>query len=158
MATDEDIHFMREALKEALKAESKEEVPVGAVVVVDGKIVARGHNLKENNLDPTAHAEILAIRKAARRLENWRLKGAALYVTLEPCIMCVGAMVQARIWRVVFATKDPKAGACGSVYNIPADYRLNHRIVVEEGILREEGEALLKEFFRNLRRQTEETR
>ncbi len=158
MATDEDIHFMREALKEALRAESKEEVPVGAVVVVDGRVVARGHNLKEKSLDPTAHAEVLAIRKAAKRLKNWRLKEAALYVTLEPCIMCVGAMVQARVGRVVFATKDPKAGACGSVYHIPADNRLNHRIVVEEGILREEGEALLKEFFKRLRRQTEETR
>ncbi len=153
MATTEDIGFMREALKEAKKAESKEEVPVGAVVVVDGKIVGRGHNLKEKSHDPTSHAEIVAIKKAARRLKNWRLKGATLYVTLEPCIMCVGAMVQARVERLVFATRDPKAGACGSVYDIPADNKLNHRIVVEEGILREEGEALLKGFFKRLRTQ-----
>jgi len=148
-----EIHkiFMAAALKEAEKAAGKGEVPVGAVVVKGGAVVARGHNTKESSLDPTAHAEVLAIRRAAGKLKNWRLEGTTLYVTLEPCLMCMGALLQARVERLVFSSFDPKAGACGSVYDVSADLRLNHRIKVESGIMKEESGALLKEFFAKLR-------
>lgn len=147
-----DMEFMAEALREARKAEKKGEVPVGAVVVHKGAIVARGHNVKETGVDPTAHAEIVALRKASRKLNAWRLSGTTLYVTLEPCIMCMGAMVQARVERLVFACFDPKAGACGSLYDISADKRLNHRIKVTSGVGETEAGELLKGFFSKLRK------
>jgi tRNA(adenine34) deaminase len=147
-----DIGFMAEALKEARKAEKKGEVPVGAVVVHKGAAVARGHNTKETAGDPTAHAELVALKKASRRVGAWRLKGATLYVTLEPCIMCMGAMVQARISRLVFACYDPKGGACGSLYDISKDKRLNHRIKVTSGVSEAEAGELLKGFFSKLRK------
>lgn len=142
---------MAEALKEAKKALSKAEVPVGAVIVRDNRIIARGHNWKEAGSDPTRHAEIAAIKAAAKKLKSWRVSDSTLYVTLEPCLMCMGAMIQARIPRLVFAAFDPKAGACGSIYDVSNDRRLNHRIHVTTGVGSAESEELLKDFFRKLR-------
>lgn len=142
---------MAEAVREAEKALEKDEVPVGAVVAVGGEIVSRGHNTKETSHDPTAHAEMAAIRGASRELGAWRLARSTLYVTLEPCIMCMGAIVQARVPRLVFGAMDPKAGACGSLYDISADARLNHRVEVTTGVMEEEASVLLKEFFKRLR-------
>jgi tRNA(adenine34) deaminase len=153
-----DIGFMAEALKEARKAEKKDEVPIGAVVVRKGAVVARGHNTKETACDPTAHAELVALKKASRRLGAWRLKGATLYVTLEPCIMCMGAMVQARLDRLVFACYDAKAGACGSLYDISKDKRLNHRIKVTSKVSEAEAGELLKGFFSKLRGKKKKSR
>ena len=147
----DDIHFMEEAIKEAKKAFEKDEPPVGAVIVKDGDIIARGHNLRESLQDPTAHAEMLAIRAAAAKLGRWRLSDCVLYVTLEPCIMCAGAMILARLERLVYGANDPKAGAVGSLMNLVSDERLNHRIEVTSGILAAESGALLREFF-SLRR------
>lgn len=144
---------MREAMKEAQKAADKQEVPIGAVIVKDNKIIARGHNLKETASDAAAHAEMIAIRKACRKLENWRLLNSTIYVTLEPCLMCMGALIQARISRLVFSCYDPKAGACGSLYDVSNDKRLNHRIEVTAGIMAGECEKNLKDFFRKLRGQ-----
>ena len=146
-----DEHFMRLALSEAKLAPRKREVPIGAVLVYEGEVLARAHNLKENLNDPTAHAEMLVIKDAARKLGRWRLTGAQLYVTMEPCSMCAGAIVQARISRLVFGVQDPKAGACGSVFNIAQDPRLNHRVQMTQGILEEEIQALLQGFFARLR-------
>lgn len=142
---------MSAALKEAGKAASRGEVPVGAVIVHDGAIVASAHNSKESSHDPTAHAEIIALRKAAKRFKNWRLRGSTMYVTLEPCLMCMGAMVQARVERLVFACLDPKAGACGSLYDVSKDERLNHRIQVTGGVMEGEAAGQLREFFSKLR-------
>jgi tRNA(adenine34) deaminase len=139
---------MREALALAREAGERGEVPVGAVVVVDGRIVGRGANARESARDPTAHAELLAIQDAARTLGRWRLSGATLVVTLEPCAMCAGAMVLARIDRLVFGASDPKAGAAGSLMDLTADPRLNHRFPVERGVLAEEAGDLLRTFFR----------
>jgi tRNA(adenine34) deaminase len=147
-----DEKWMRAALREAAKAASRGEVPVGAVVVHDGKIVGRGFNQVEGKRDALAHAEIMALHRAARKLGRWRLTGCTLYATLEPCAMCAGALMQARIGRLVFACRDPKFGACGSVFDIPGEKRLNHRVEVEEGILAEESRALLKDFFRSKRK------
>ncbi|MBI5328918.1 MAG: tRNA adenosine(34) deaminase TadA [Deltaproteobacteria bacterium] len=147
-----DAYFMIEALKEAQKAVKKGEVPIGAVIVCDDKIIARGHNLKESAADPTSHAEIIAIRKASKKLGKWRLLNATIYVTLEPCLMCMGALIQARVSRLVFGSYDPKAGACGSVYDVSNDKRLNHRIAVTTGVMAGECEKILKDFFRDLRR------
>lgn len=144
---------MEAALEEARKAMAMGEVPVGAVVVKDGQILGRGHNLTESSKDPTAHAEMIAIREAAAVLGGWRLMGCTLYVTVEPCAMCAGALVWSRMEKLTIGTMDPKSGACGSIYNIPADNRLNHQVQVETGILREECEGLMKEFFRKLRNQ-----
>ena len=138
---------MREALAEAEQALAHGDVPVGAVVVRDGVIVGRGHNRKETDGDPTAHAEMIAITQAAAALETWRLEETTLYVTLEPCLMCAGAIVNARIPRVVFGAKDPKAGACGSLYQVGLDARLNHRFEVEGGVLEKECAAILQRFF-----------
>jgi tRNA(adenine34) deaminase len=138
---------MRAALREAEEAARKDEVPVGAVVVHGGRIIGRGHNQREMLKDPTAHAEMIAITQAAAALEGWRLEGATLYVTLEPCLMCAGAIVNARIARVVFGALDPKAGACGSLYQVGLDPRLNHRFEVTGGVLAAECAALLQEFF-----------
>lgn len=146
-----DTLFMREALKEAKKALKKGEVPIGAVLVFGGKVISRGHNEREIKHDPSAHAELIAIRKASRKLETWRLTRATLYVTLEPCLMCIGAIVLARIERLVFGAFDPKAGAVGSLYDISKDKRLNHRIEVTTGVVGEESGRLLKDFFSNLR-------
>ncbi len=142
---------MKEALAEARKAFQKGEVPVGAVVVYKGKIIGRGHNLREKKSDPTAHAEIIAIKKAARHLGTWRLTGTTIYVTIEPCPMCAGAMVNARVQILVFGTPDPKAGAAGTLMNILQDERLNHRVEVSSGVLAEECRSLIQGFFRGLR-------
>jgi tRNA(adenine34) deaminase len=139
---------MREALALARGAGERGEVPVGAVAVLDGRIVGRGANARESARDPTAHAELLAIQDAARTLGRWRLAGTTLVVTLEPCAMCAGAMVLARIDRLVFGASDPKAGAAGSLLDLPADQRLNHRFPVERGVLAEESAELLRAFFR----------
>jgi tRNA(adenine34) deaminase len=139
---------MREALALARQAAERGEVPVGAVAVCDGRVVGRGANARESARDPTAHAELLALQEAARTLGRWRLTGTTLVVTLEPCAMCAGAMVLARIDRLVFAASDPKAGAVGSLMDLSADARLNHRFPVERGLLAEEAGALLREFFR----------
>lgn len=147
----EDEPFMREALSLAEQAALRGEVPVGAVLVLDGEIIGRGQNRPISSNDPTAHAEILAMRRAAEKLGNYRLTGATLYVTLEPCAMCMGAAVYARIERVVFGALDPKSGACGSVYSIGIDGRLNHRPRVTAGVLGEDAQRLLKEFFRSRR-------
>ncbi len=143
---------MREALLEARLALAAGDVPIGAVVVMDGAIVARGHNEREARSDPTAHAEALALREAARKTGSWRLEGATLVVTLEPCPMCAGAAVAARVERVVFGAPDPKAGACGSLYNICADPRLNHEAEVVPGVLGEECGEMLRSFFAKRRK------
>lgn len=148
---EEDIRFMQLALREAEKAAEEGEIPVGAIVVADGKVIARGRNKREAWKDPTAHAEIIALKKAAKMLGRWRLSGVTLYVTVEPCPMCAGAMVLARIERLVYSCTDPKTGACETLYNIPQDNRLNHRVKVTTGVLEKEGQALLKVFFRKLR-------
>ena len=142
---------MEEALKEAQKAARKGEVPVGALIVSGGKVVGRGHNRRETGSDPTLHAEMIAIRSAAKRLGGWRLSGATLYVTLEPCLMCMGAILQSRLHTVVFAAFDPKAGACCSVYDVSNDKRLNHRVHVVSEVMAAEAGALLKDFFTSLR-------
>ena len=144
--------FMKEALIEARKAYDLGEIPIGAVVVRDGQVIARGHNLTETTKDPTAHAEMIAIREAARVLGGWRLVGCSIYVTVEPCSMCTGAMIWSRIENLYIGTMDPKAGACGSVFNIAEEDRLNHRINVERGILGEECSSIMKEFFKELRK------
>src|SRR5216684_7187099 len=143
-----DATWMAEALVEARKAGSEGEVPIGAVVVFEDRIVGRGRNARERLRDPTAHAEILALREAARALDRWRLTGATIYATLEPCPMCAGALVNARIDRLVYAVADPKAGAAGTLFDVPRDPRLNHRVRVDTGVLAEECSALLKDFFR----------
>lgn len=151
MAQLEDEYLMGLALAEALKAKGIGEVPIGAIVEKDGNVISCAHNLCEASSDPTAHAEILAIREAAKKLGNWRLTGATLYVTIEPCAMCIGAIVLARIKRVVFGVRDPKAGAVLSIYNIGLDKKLNHFVEVKEGILTDECANLLRGFFKNIR-------
>ena len=143
---------MKEALKEAEKAAAIGEVPIGAVVVKDGIIIGRGHNKTETAKDPTAHAEMEAIRAASAALGGWRLLGCDMYVTAEPCSMCAGAIVWSRIENLYIGTMDPKAGACGSVFNIVQEDKLNHQVNVTTGILQEECSRLLKDFFRSLRR------
>lgn len=148
---DEKIKFMKEALKEAQKSYKKEEIPVGAIIVKDGKIIARGHNLKETKTDPTKHAEIIAIQKACKKLQTWRLTGCTMYVTLEPCSMCAGSLIQSRFDKVVIGTMDEKTGACGSVLNLLADYKFNHIVQIETGIMQEECKTILQQFFKELR-------
>lgn len=143
---------MKQALKEARKAYEKNEIPVGAVIVKDGKIIARGHNLKEIKKDTTCHAEIIAIKKASKKLGAWRLSDCDMYVTLEPCSMCAGALIQSRIHKIYIGTKDEKTGACGSVLNILQDYPFNHKVEIEYDIMQEECEAILKQFFKDLRK------
>ena len=147
-----DIDFMMEALKEAEKAFAKSEVPVGAIVVKDGEIIARGHNLRETLQDPTAHAEMIAIKESAIHLGRWRLTDCTIYVTLEPCAMCAGAMVLARIQRLVYGASDPKTGAVGSLMNILSDKRLNHQVEIESGILAKECGDLLRNLFSSRRK------
>ena len=144
--------FMKEALKEAKKAYDKLEVPVGAVIVKDGKIIARAHNLKETKADTTKHAEILAIQKASKKLQSWRLLECEMYITLEPCSMCAGAIIQSRIKKIYIGTLDEKTGAAGSVLNLFEDYTFNHKVEVEKGILQESCEEILKKFFKLLRK------
>ena len=148
----EDIRFMRAALREAARAAREEEVPVGAVVVLDGRVIARAHNRPITPHDPSAHAEILALRRAGRKLGNYRLGGCSLYVTIEPCAMCAGAIVHARVRRLVFGAGDPKSGACGSALRILNHSRLNHRVEVRKGVLKEECAAILREFFASRRK------
>lgn len=147
-----DEAFMREAMAEAAIAESKGEVPVGSVVVIDGVIVGRGHNLRQTTQDPTAHAELIAVREAAAAIGSWRLIGATVYVTLEPCPMCAGMLVNARVSRVVWGCDDPKAGATKTLYRIGDDPRLNHRYESVSGVLGPECSAMLSGFFQRIRR------
>lgn len=149
-------NFMQEALKEAEKALSIGEVPIGAVIEKDGAIIGRGHNMTETSKDPTAHAEMLAIREAAQKLGGWRLLGCRMYVTTEPCSMCAGAMVLARIQKVYIGTPDPKTGACGSLMNILQDERLNHYVQIETGIMQQQCEKKMKSFFQKLRKKKSE--
>ena len=143
--------FMKEALKEAKKAYNKLEVPVGAVIVKDGQIIARAHNLKETKYDTTKHAEILAIQKASKKLNSWRLIDCEMYVTLEPCSMCAGALINSRIKKVYIGASDKKTGAVGSVFNLLEDYTFNHKVEYEKGVLQDECENILKDFFKKLR-------
>jgi tRNA(adenine34) deaminase len=142
-----DEYFMRLALREAERASEHDDVPIGAVVVRDQEVIGAGHNERELRSDPTAHAEVIALREAARALGSWRILDAALYVTLEPCAMCAGAIVLARMPRVIYGTADPKAGAAGSVLDVLGEPRLNHRPVVQSGLLAVECAALLQSFF-----------
>jgi tRNA(adenine34) deaminase len=142
-----DDQAMAIALEEARLAAAGGDVPVGAIVIIEGRLITRAHNEREQRADPTAHAEILALRSAAAVLGSWRLDGATVYVTLEPCPMCAGALVAARVDRLVFAAPDPKAGACGSLYNLCVDPRLNHELLVSPGVLAEEAGELLAAFF-----------
>ena len=147
----EHIAWMREALAEAEKAYALGEVPIGAVVVRDGEVLGRGHNLRETLADSSAHAEILALREAARTIGDWRLTGCTLYVTIEPCPMCAGALVQFRVTRLVYGAKDSKAGAVDSLLDLVRDPRFNHQVEVISGVLEEECRAVIQRFFRGLR-------
>ena len=146
-----DQTFMQLALQEAAVAERLAEVPIGAVVVKDGQVIGRGHNLRETSNDPTTHAEMVAIRQAAEKIGHWRLLETTLYVTLEPCVMCMGAMILARIPRLVYSCRDPRAGAVGSIYDFAQDERFNHKVEVTEGVLDTECSQLLRGFFKELR-------
>lgn len=147
----EDVHFMRLALEEAEIAFSEGEVPVGALLVINGNIIAKGRNRRERLQDPSAHAEVMALREAAAGINNWRLCDATLYVTKEPCVMCAGTMVNARLGRLVYGCGDSKGGAVESLYRILSDKRLNHNVEVISGVLEEECAEILKRFFRNRR-------
>ncbi|MGI6230612.1 MAG: tRNA adenosine(34) deaminase TadA [Tractidigestivibacter sp.] len=149
-ATDE--RFMRMALEEARLAADEGEVPIGAVVVCDGKVISRAHNRRENDLDPSAHAEFSAMTAASKALGRWRLSGCTVYVTVEPCLMCAGLMVNARIDRCVYGAPDPKGGALGTLYDVSCDPRLNHEFAVSSGVLADEAADLLRSFFRERRK------
>jgi tRNA(adenine34) deaminase len=151
MSSDEDYEFMAAAIAEARLAENEGEVPVGAVAVANGRIVGSGHNRPIGAVDPTAHAEIVALKAAGLALDTYRLGAVTVFVTLEPCVMCVGAMINARILRVVYGARDEKAGALGSVYDIGRDGRLNHRIEVTSGVMESECAAMLRMFFQSRR-------
>lgn len=148
MMKNTDLHFMRQALVQAEAAGRCDEVPVGAVLVHEERVIACGSNRPIGSHDPTAHAEIVALREGARRLDNYRLLNCTLYVTLEPCIMCAGAIIHARVQRLMYGASDPKTGAAGSVFNIFASGKVNHVVAVEGGLLEEESAALLKAFFK----------
>lgn len=143
--------FMLEAIKEAKKSALADEVPIGVVIVKDGKIISRGHNLREKTNDPTAHAEIVAIRKACKKLESWRLVGCTIYVTIEPCSMCAGTLLWTRIDKIVYGAKDPKGGALGSSLNIFEAKNINHHPEIVEGVLESECSALMSDFFKKKR-------
>jgi tRNA(adenine34) deaminase len=147
-----DETFMAEALAEARLAAAEGEVPIGAVLVADGRVAGRGRNARERLRDPIAHAEILALQEASRALGRWRLTGSTMYATLEPCPMCAGALVNARVDRLVYSVRDPKAGAVDTLFGLLRDSRLNHRVEVASGVLAEECGALLREFFRQRRK------
>ena len=149
---NENEKYMKEALKEAQKAYKKLEIPVGAVIVKDGKIIAKAHNIKEEEKDTTKHAEIIAIQKASKKLNTWRLNDCEMYVTLEPCSMCAGAIIQARLKKVYIGTMDEKTGACGSVLNLLKDYKFNHEVQIETGLLEENCKKILQDFFKELRK------
>lgn len=151
MSSNEDYEFMAAAIAEARLAESEGEVPVGAIAVANGRIVGSGHNRPIGAVDPTAHAEIVALKAAALALDTYRLGAVTVFVTLEPCVMCVGAMINARIMRVVYGARDEKAGALGSVYDIGRDGRLNHRIEVTSGVMESECASMLRIFFQSRR-------
>jgi tRNA(adenine34) deaminase len=148
---EQDQTFMQAALDQAEAARALGEVPIGAVIVLDGEIVGRGYNLRETSNDPTTHAEMVAIRQAAEHIGHWRLLETTLYVTLEPCVMCMGAIILARIPRLVYACRDPKAGAVGSIYDFAQDERFNHKVEVTEGVLGAECSQMLSGFFKELR-------
>lgn len=145
-------YYMKEALKEAKKAYKELEIPVGCVIVKDDKIIARAHNQKEIKKDTTKHAEIVAIQRASKKLGAWRLENCDMYVTLEPCSMCAGALIQSRVRKVYIGTMDEKTGSCGSVFNLLEDYKFNHHVESETGLLKEECEKILKDFFVELRK------
>ena len=147
----QDLTFMRIAQEEAAKASDVGEVPIAALIVQDSRVLAQAHNYRELWQDPTAHAEVIAIRAAATSLGKWRWTDTTLYVTVEPCSMCIGAIILARVSRVVFGAKDPKAGACGSLFDLPAEPKLNHRVAVTGGVLEQESQALIQKFFKELR-------
>jgi tRNA(adenine34) deaminase len=153
LSTDDnsDEKFMKAAIDAAFIAEENGDVPIGAVVVYENKIIAKGYNQRQQLNDPTAHAEIIALTAAAEFIGNWRLNGCAIYVTLEPCTMCAGALVNARMDRLVYGCDDPKAGACKSLYNIVQDERLNHRLEVTSGVMAQECSTILSDFFRRRR-------
>jgi tRNA(adenine34) deaminase len=151
MNLTDDTTYMQAAIAEAQLARAKGEVPIGAVIVHAGQIIGRGHNLRETSNDPTSHAEMVAIRQAAEAIGHWRLLETTLYVTLEPCVMCMGAIILARIPRLVYACRDPRAGAVGSIYDFSSDERFNHKVEVVEGVLGAECSALLSGFFQELR-------
>jgi tRNA(adenine34) deaminase len=148
---DQDERFMRAALREAAAAEEAGDVPIGAVIVKDGQLIGKAHNQRELLQDPTAHAEMIALTQAAEKVGSWRLEGCTIYVTLEPCPMCAGALVMGRVVRLVYGCDDPKAGACGTLYDIVRDARLNHRLEVRKGVLAEECSSILTTFFRKKR-------
>ncbi|MBR3162621.1 MAG: tRNA adenosine(34) deaminase TadA [Clostridia bacterium] len=150
--------FMKEALKEAKKAYNKLEVPVGCIIVKDNKIIARAHNLKETKFDTTKHAEIIAIQKASKKLKSWRLLDCDMYVTLEPCSMCAGAIINSRISNLYIGTMDEKTGAAGSILNLFEDYTFNHKVNVEKGILNKDCQKILKDFFKELRNEKSKKR
>ena len=147
----QDLIFMRAALEEAAKAPAVGEVPIAALIVQGSRVLAQAHNYRELWQDPTAHAEVIAIRSAAAALGTWRLTDTTLYVTVEPCAMCIGAIILARIPRVVFGAWDPKGGACGSLFDLPTEPKLNHRVQVTGGVLEQESQALIQKFFKELR-------
>ena len=149
---EEKEKYMSQALKEAKKAYEKDEIPVGAIIVKNNKIIARAHNLKESKENAICHAEILAIQKACKKLNSWRLNDCQMYVTLEPCSMCAGALINSRIDKVYIGTLDKKTGACGSKLNLLNDYKFNHKVEIEKNILKEDCEKILKDFFENLRK------
>ena len=150
---DQTIKFMKEAIKEAKKAELIDEVPIGCVIVKDGKIISRGHNIRETKQNPIGHAEIVAITKASKKLSGWRLDGCDIYITLEPCIMCSGAIIQSRIKHIYFGAFDPKGGAIGSSINVLEASNINHHPEVTSGVLREECSSLLTNYFKNKRKE-----
>ena len=148
---EKNIKFMKEAITQAKKAEAILEIPVGAIIVKDNKIIARAYNQKETKFDSTKHAEIIAIQKASKKLKSWRLSDCEMYVTLEPCSMCAGALIQSRIKKVYIGAMDEKTGSCGSVFNLLKDYKFNHNVDIEYGVCKEECEKILKDFFKKLR-------
>ena len=147
----QDIFYMFQALEEAKKAKQCHEVPIGAILVSQGHVIGRAHNIREKTGDPTAHAEIVVLRETGMKLGSWRLEGATLYTTVEPCIMCAGALIQARISRLVFGCRDAKAGGIFSLYTIAHDSRLNHNLLVEEGLLEEQCRKIIQDFFEERR-------
>jgi len=149
---NEDEKYMKIALKEALKAYNEDEIPVGAIIVKEGKIIAKAHNQKESKKDTTKHAEITAIQKASKKLSSWRLENCTMYVTLEPCTMCIGAAINARLKKIVYGAADEKTGACGSVLNIPEKYKFNHIVEIKKDILEKESKEILQTFFKELRK------
>lgn len=156
LTTEDKTYFMQEAIKEARKAKEKLEVPIGAIVVLNGEIIGRGHNRREESNDATTHAEMLAIQEANRNLGNWRLEEAQLFVTLEPCPMCSGAMILSRVKELYYGASDPKGGTAGTLMNLLTDERFNHQVQIESGLLEQECGELLSTFFRELRKRKKE--